>query len=90
MLGSCSAQGIIEIYGLQTIASIDHSIFERDVQILKGMMDAKDYRWRLFKQYLKYLKNIYLFFYILICLYCLYTLYVYMYIISIILYIIIK
>ena len=44
MLGSCSSQGIIEIYGLQTITSSDHTIFERNSQILKGMMEAKDYR----------------------------------------------
>ena len=45
MLGTSSAQGILEIYGLQTtISSKKHSIYERNPQILKGMMDAKDYK----------------------------------------------
>jgi hypothetical protein len=44
MFGSSSAQGVIELYGLQTVATADKSVYQRSPAVLKAMMQAKDFK----------------------------------------------
>jgi len=47
MFGTSSAQGVMEIYGLQTLATnnaASRAVYQRAPMVLKAMMQAKDYK----------------------------------------------
>lgn len=48
MFGTSSAQGVMEIYGLQTLATnnaASRAVYQRSTTVLKAMMHAKDYKY---------------------------------------------
>jgi hypothetical protein len=50
MFGTSSAQGVIEIYGLHTVATSSAShreVYQRSPTVLKAMIQAQDFKYEL-------------------------------------------
>jgi hypothetical protein len=49
MFGTSSAQGVMEIYGLQTVATAANAshreVYQRSPAVLKAMIQAQDYKY---------------------------------------------